>query len=43
MPVYNLAVMGLIAVEYVKVGRTGVNAYLIRIKLYVTGVLYARI
>ena len=31
--VYKLVVMGLIAVEYIRVGRTGVNAYSIRIKL----------
>ena len=31
--VYKLVVMGLIAVEYIRVGRTGVNAYSIRKKL----------
>ena len=31
--VYKLVVMELIAVEYIRVGRTGVNAYSIRIKL----------
>ena len=31
--VYKLVDMGLIAVEYIKVDRTGVNAYSIRIKL----------
>ena len=31
--VYKLVVMGLIAVEYIRLGRTGVNAYLISIKL----------
>ena len=31
--VYELVVMGLIAVGYVRVGRTGVIAYSIRIKL----------
>ena len=31
--VYKLVVMGLIAVEYIRVGRTGVNAYTIRINL----------
>ena len=31
--VYDLVVMELIAVEYMTVGRTGVNAYSIRIKL----------
>ena len=33
MLVYKLVVMGLIAVEYIRVGRTGGNAYSIRIKL----------
>ena len=32
--VYKLVVMGLIAVEYIRIGRTGVNAYSIRIKVY---------
>ena len=32
--VYNFVVMELIVVEYIIVGRTGVNAYWIRIKLY---------
>ena len=31
--VYKLVVMGLIAVEYIRVGRTDVNANSIRIKL----------
>ena len=31
--VYKLVVMGVIIVGYIRVGRTGVNAYLIRIKL----------
>ena len=31
--VYKLVVMGLIGVEYIRVGRTSVNAYSIRIKL----------
>ena len=31
--IYKLVVVGLIAVEYIRVGRTGVNAYVIRIKL----------
>ena len=31
--VYKLVVIGLIVVEYIIVGRTGVNAYTIRIKL----------
>ena len=31
--VYKVVVIGLIAVEYIRVGRTGVNAYSIRIKL----------
>ena len=31
--VYKLVVMELIAVEYIRVGRTDVNAYSIRIKL----------
>ena len=33
MLVYKPLVMGLIVVEYIRVGRTGVNAYSIRIKL----------
>ena len=32
--VYKLVVMKLIVVEYIRVGRTGANAYSIRIKLY---------
>ena len=31
--IYKLVVMGLIAVEYIRVGRIGVNVYSIRIKL----------
>ena len=31
--VYKLVVMGLIVVEYIRVGRTGVNAHSIRIKV----------
>ena len=34
--VYKLVVMALIAVEYIRVGRTSVNVYLIRIKLLQT-------
>ena len=34
--VYKLVVMGLIVVEYIRVGRTGVNVYSIRIKLQQT-------
>ena len=32
--VHKLVVMGLIVVEYIRVGRTGVNAYTMRIKPY---------
>ena len=31
--IYKLVVIGLMAVEYIRVGRTGVNAYSIRTKL----------